>query len=555
MRCLALFLLACATGAVAAPAGVVAPARLAWLDHGEIAGVQQGAAPAAPAAPPATWRTPLGSSWKVFVYAYLHDTSAAEPVYRCTAAERQPDDDYCCDPGGSADRDQALARSCGPYFAPQRLGLSAGDWQRYWRGRSAPDWLLSLPALQPGTALPVTELLRALASVSGPARVAARRALLPVSLRDEALLAAVGSGPRFKTWSWTVDGAHRGGAAGWWADGSPLWFGAPGAGRNALHQQAGWLGEQARRHAGGDPPDADTVAAQPCIAVRFFQRYPLRSVSRADGLPAAAGPMNGRYRLAFDNGQALAIVATPALQLRRDAGKPTIEARLPLEDYVARVVDREGRADEPEAARALAVAARSYVLQNAGGAEGCREIADDSRTQRVGPDAPSAAARAAAGFTLDLVLDRPVRYHRDQAAPGVMSWRAAVDAGRAGQGFAVILGTAYPQARLVGLASALDCAPLPEAADWLAARQQRWRRVLLEEPGYEPLDDGLHVCRLAMGVPHSDQRALVIRIREWSSREGRVTLIHEYLHLAFRRHPNGRDEGYVERLARRLADT
>jgi uncharacterized protein YfaQ (DUF2300 family) len=44
-------------------------------------------------------------------------------------------------------------------------------------------------------------------------------------------------------------------------------------------------------------------------------------------------------------------------------------------------------------------------------------------------------------------------------------------------------------------------------------------------------------------------------VREWLSREGRVTLIHEYLHLAFRDHPRGQDEAYIEHLAQRLADS
>jgi uncharacterized protein YfaQ (DUF2300 family) len=48
---------------------------------------------------------------------------------------------------------------------------------------------------------------------------------------------------------------------------------------------------------------------------------------------------------------------------------------------------------------------------------------------------------------------------------------------------------------------------------------------------------------------------MVIHIREWASREGRVTLIHEYLHLAFRHHPSGRDEALIERLAQQLADS
>jgi len=32
-------------------------------------------------------------------------------------------------------------------------------------------------------------------------------------------------------------------------------------------------------------------------------------------------------------------------------------------------------------------------------------------------------------------------------------------------------------------------------------------------------------------------------------------LIHEYLHLVFRAHPNGQDESFIEQLAQRLADS
>jgi hypothetical protein len=71
--------------------------------------------------------------------------------------------------------------------------------------------------------------------------------------------------------------------------------------------------------------------------------------------------------------------------------------------------------------------------------------------------------------------------------------------------------------------------------------------------GFEPVP-AVQVCELQMGSPHADQRRSLIRIREWRSREGRVTLLHEYLHLAFRHHPRGQDEAFVEAWAQRLAD-
>ena len=509
-------------------------------------------------------RTPLGSVWKLFVYSYLSVNSAQEPVYRCDSAQRRTDDEYCCDPGNSIGRDQALAQSCGPYFQPARVGVSADHWTRFWRENDAPDWLLHLDAMKPDTRVPVPELLAALRHVPAPARTAARQALQPVAVRDDDVLAALGGGPRFKTWSWHVGAQPAGGAAGWLADGTPFWFGSTGSSRSALRTEARWMAGQWAAHGLAMPvPDAAAVGAQPCVEVDFFQRYPIERVQRAgananDGKDAAvpAGPLRGRYRIAFRNGTQLAMEAVPAQVLRYGADGPHIAARLPLEDYVARVVDREGDARETEAARALAVAARSYALQNATETEACRQIADDSRTQRVSPNPPSAAARAAAAFTEGLVVrGEAVRYHRDQASPGVMSWQAAVAASRNGQPFAAILRTAFPGGTLASAQAEADCTPLPLAQQWLASRQQRWRELLRAQAGYQPPDDTLRVCQLAMGVPHSDQRRMVIRVREWQTREGRVTLIHEYLHLAFRNHPRGQDEHFIEQLAQQLADS
>lgn len=528
--------------------------RLLWQHEGRLQ--------AAPA-PVAEARAPLGSVWKLFVYSYLVAQGADEPPYRCEAAQRRSEEEYCCDPGEAVDRDTALARSCGPYFAPQRLKLEPGAWRGFWQGQAAaapaPAWLLALPALQPATVVAVPELLAALQQVPAPARQAAREALLPNNLRDGAVLAALGSGPRFKTWSWTDEQGRRiGGAAGWLADGTPFWFGASGTSRGALRAQAPWLAAQWQpQQRLVAAPDAAGLQAQPCVDVDYFARYPLATVRRDDGRPVPEGPLLPvGYRLEFANGQALALRGQPALSLRIEAGRPRLVARLPLEDYVARVLDREGDARETEAARALAVAARSWLLQNTHEHGGCRAVADDSRAQRVSPQAPTPAARAAAAFTAGLVLQGvPVRYHLDQARPGQLGWQQTVAAARAGQGFESLLRQAYPGASLGGWQQGGDCQPLAQAAAWLQQRERRWRERLRAEAGFESTAPQLQVCQLTHGVPHADQRRLRIHVREWHSREGRVALIHEYLHLAFRHHPRGQDEAFVERLAQTLADS
>jgi uncharacterized protein YfaQ (DUF2300 family) len=62
------------------------------------------------------------------------------------------------------------------------------------------------------------------------------------------------------------------------------------------------------------------------------------------------------------------------------------------------------------------------------------------------------------------------------------------------------------------------------------------------------------VCALAAGAPYSEQSRNRIFMRPLATREDRITLAHEYVHIALRRHPRGQDESYVEQLARRLAD-
>jgi uncharacterized protein YfaQ (DUF2300 family) len=541
--------------ATAAPAPVAA---LVWLEEGTPV-VARGNARGSSGAH--ELRTPLGSVWKLFVYSYVVAQDLEAPLYRCPADLRRDDEVYCCEPGEVVDRDAALARSCGPFFDPARLQIDMTRWRDFWQRPGAPPWLLSLSAMRPATEVLVLDLLTALQQVPPAARVAARQALLPNSTRDPAVLEALGSGPRFKTWSWTDSRGQRiGGAAGWLADASPFWAGGPGTSRQVLTTQAAaiaqaWLPTQRLALW----PDIANQEAAPCVTVNMFARYPLRAVqhTRSDGrtTPAVEGPLRGAHQLSFVNGQTLRVQGTPQLRLKLQDGQPQIEARLSLEDYVARVVDREADAREVAAARALAVAARSWLLQNTTERGGCHVVDDSSQAQRVSPNAASTAARAAAAFTQGLVLTgTAVRYHRDQASPGVMAWTQAVQAAQQGLGFATIAQQAYPQATWAGVAGQADCEALPQAQAWLREREHRWREQLRREAGFEPTSAQLRVCRLSLGLPHADAKRLQIRIREWASREGRVTLVHEYLHLAFRHHARGADERFVERLAQQLVD-
>jgi uncharacterized protein YfaQ (DUF2300 family) len=532
-------------------------AWLAWQPEGASVQTQT----FGPAALPG--EVPLGSTWKLFMHVYLQASKANEPAYRCDGVTRQraPGDEYCCEPGDSVTRDAALERSCGRYFEPTRLAVDAQRWHRFWQRSNAPAWLADLSRLRPQTLVSVPELLAALAAVPPAQRDAAREALGPValSLGDGRVLAAWGSGPRFKTFSWAhprVPGASIGGAAGWLGDGTPFWLGGLGTSRAVVPRLAAPAAAVIERASLAPTPSPSPAA--PCVHVDYLARYPVRQVLHAATQQVVApGVLTQRYVVQLLNGRSMPLHALPAageISLEAVGGALRLSGRFTLNEYVARVIDREADARHTEAARALAVAARSYLVQNAGFEGGCWRIADHSRTQRVSLNPASAAARAVAAFTDELVLQgRSVRYHRDRAAPGVLSWQAAVQAAAEGQHFVSILRRNWPQAQMALLSGQSDCKPVPAAQAWMAQSLPQWRRRLMREPGFEPPAQWA-VCELAYGHPYADVRRARIYVRHWQTPEGRLSLAHEFVHLAFARHPNGSDERYAEHWARRLVD-
>jgi uncharacterized protein YfaQ (DUF2300 family) len=428
-------------------------------------------------------------------------------------------------------------------------------WRAYWtRVLGVPltgefAWLADPAQLAPGTEARLDSLLRVLAAVPAAARAEAESALLRVVLdgRGADAVRWFGSRLRVKTFSWHEGKARLGGAAGWLADGTPVWFAGQG-GSAAVFKL--WAPRLAAALPQVEPADSG------CVMVDYFTRYPLRTV-RGDAGVAAPGPLHGRYRAQFDNGQALAFTSMGEMVLEQDGdGRPRLRGRLAVNEYVARVVEREGSAAEPEAARALAVAARTYLAQNARREAGCQRIADSSATQRVSPSPAGAAALAAARWTDQLVIDgAAVRYHRDTPGDDTLAWTRAVALARQGRTFDEVLADAYPHGVLAAAGnSGARCVRLAQNEAWLERELPRWQRVLRQQDGYEAPSQLPAVCALSSGAPYSEQSRNRIFMRPLATREDRITLAHEYLHLGLRRHPRGQDEDYVEQLARRLTD-
>ncbi len=529
---------------------------VAWLRSGAVEQVVLSAPRPQEVTPlPGALTTPLGSVWKLFVHVYLADQGIPAPDYAC-GGHHSSEEAFCCSPGGRIGAGEALARSCGLFFDPARLGITEEEWRRYWSALPVPAsaaWLLDLSRLRPGTTVSVASLLEALAAIPPCARQRSEQALLDVTLTGRpAPVRHVGSLLRVKTWTW--DDPERsdvrvGGFAGWVADGTPVWARGTGAGIAVLQRAAPALAARLGATIG-------RVAETECVAVAFFARYPLRQViDHRTGEAAPSGLLEGRYRVEFQNGNHRDVHSRGELTLVR-ADTLAITGRFGLNEYVARVIDREAGATPLEAARALAVAIRTYVIQNGARVGGCYQIADTSDAQRVSPDPPTDAARRVAGWTDSLVLRGvPLTYHQTDPGPDRLAWTQAVRLAREGRRFDEILAAAYPGGTLASLhgRASGDCERLAGAERWLRARAAAWRQRLRHEPGFEVPRDDLAVCRLDRTHPYTDADRSRLYVRGIGTPDDRIAVAHEYLHLGFRWHPRGLDEALIERMARDLA--
>jgi uncharacterized protein YfaQ (DUF2300 family) len=510
--------------------------------------------PAEPLSP--ALRTPLGSVWKLFVHVYLADRDVPAPDHVCGGAAGAKEEAFCCHAGGRIGADEALARSCGLFFEPVRLGITPEAWRGYWSAAGVPPsagWLLDLSRLRPDTVVTVASLLEALAAVPPRARQRSEQPLLDVVLAPAPVPARyLGGLLRAKTWTWDDaerPGARVGGFAGWLADGTPLWARGAGQGITVLQRGAPAMAALVDEAVGAVPETE-------CVVVEFFARYPIREVVERDtGRPAPAGGLHGRYRVEFANGHHRDVESRGELSLLRP-GTPVITGRLGLNDYVARVLDREAAATPTEAARALAVAIRTYAIQNGDRAGGCYRMADTTDAQRVSPAPPTPAARRVAAWTDSLVVGGvAVTYHQSRPGTNRLAWTQAVALAHDGRRFDQILATAYPGGTLASLhgGGPARCERLVEAEKWLRARVGTWRERLRREPGFEPPSiDAVAVCRLDRAHPYADTDRSRLYVRGISTPDDRITIAHEYLHLGFRWHPRGLDEAFIERMARSL---
>jgi uncharacterized protein YfaQ (DUF2300 family) len=113
-------------------------------------------------------------------------------------------------------------------------------------------------------------------------------------------------------------------------------------------------------------------------------------------------------------------------------------------------------------------------------------------------------------------------------------------------------GAAEVPARQINVQPAEDCQRQPQLEVWLQAQVDRWHRSLVTQAGYERPEIVI-VCRINRGNPYVDYDRNRIFLRSTAADEDRISLAHEYLHLAFKHHPVARDERFIESTARKLA--
>ncbi|HET8706615.1 MAG TPA: DUF2300 domain-containing protein [Pseudomonadales bacterium] len=483
--------------------------------------------------------TPLGSVWKLFMFSYLEANKIKENPYRCGGQNKE--EVYCCHPGESIERNAALVQSCGLYFEPQRWPVQPETWRDFWQQKMPQaKWLQKIENVKPEMQLPVKDLLAALKQM--PEQGKARDVLLDavVKGRGRTVLSFTAAQLRVKTFSWQLAGVRVGGFAGWTQAGIPVWAMSSGTSATVLEHWtpdiANWVEQLSKTHYFAD------TARPGCVDVAFFQRYPIKAISQQ-------GRLRGEVRIRFENGTDFLFDAgTSSL----NENNKKVFGRFTVNEYVARVIDREGAGEPHAAAQALAVAARTYLLQNADREQECLRIEDSSQTQRVSPEPPSRAAEWAANTTDGLIVDAPVHYHQRQDKIGQMSWESAVADAKNNLMFDAILYKRFPQAQLKNAyTQAAECNRFDAAENYLQHWRGTWGERIHTEPGYQS-PGAVRVCRISSGRPYADRSLNTLFVRGLNNMNDQVTLAHEYCHLAFKYHPSTLNENYIEALARKL---
>lgn len=95
------------------------------------------------------------------------------------------------------------------------------------------------------------------------------------------------------------------------------------------------------------------------------------------------------------------------------------------------------------------------------------------------------------------------------------------------------------------------CQPNPLLERWLTKQIPHWQRLLMPMAGYEH-PGTIEICMAKTGNPRAEYAANRIWLSHLDDQEDRLSLAHEFLHLAFKHSPKAHDEVFIETTARQL---
>ncbi|MBY0415794.1 MAG: DUF2300 domain-containing protein [Bdellovibrionales bacterium] len=491
--------------------------------------------------------TKLGSLWKIFSYVYLIEQNQTVTDYQCSG--KNVEEKFCCERGSSINMDMALVKSCGLFFSPSRVQIDPVMWESFWGKKieSPYPWLVNYQNLNANTEVSIKELLMSLKKlrffIHNRERLENTLSRVTVAGTGKQGLINLGTTLKFKTFTWN----QSGGLAGWGADGNPFFAKSSGKSSDVLSE---WSAQIAKFM----NVKAVNISGE-MVKVKFFAQYPIKDIQLLDSSNLVKdGVLKGNYLVKFINGNHIEFHSNGQLSVNKKNNQIQIFGKFSIDEYVARVIEREITPKPIEAAKAFSILIRTYLLNNSHKSFNYFEIDDSSRFQRVSVSPPSKEALNIARWGHDLILKNTpdLTYHSTEDGPHRLSWAKANTLAKNNEDFLSILKNHYDINNLGLLNDANDqCSPLVTLQKWVDNNKKKWQITLSQNLGFS-IPKSVKVCQSNNGKQYADLENDLIYVNFQNNSEDFITTAHEFLHLAYKNHPVTNNEEEIEARAKKI---
>lgn len=498
----------------------------------------------------------IGSLWKVYFYVYAVGRDLVFAPEVCT--DLNPENCHCGDKNesGGSDLDKALIHSCEGVFKNFKKQATEDDWRKFWQGFYAteilPAWLDDFESFGAETKITPGDVLKSWQGFRNDDRIFERlRAALSLVVREGTAKALVDKAPAatvlIKTFTMgdRVAG-YRGGFAGWITPDTLVWIRSDK--RGAVTAEVFF--EQVRAQVNELFGRQRVAGSAFKVCVNFLNDYPLHSVKNSRGESVYSGRLYGTYTVITKRLSEITFRTQGKISLNSHKQQPVLSGCFNLEEYIARVIEREGDDISLAAKKALAIAARTYLLDEASRKNGgILFIDDDSQKQRVSLSDPREENIQVALATQGLVLSGAVLYHLDKVAPNILTVAVADLQATQGLSEAEILQAAFPSYKIIPMwhVAGVSCEKIPAASEWLGYNIKSWKTRIV--PLGADTEFPAEVCRSRGAQAYYFGKRIYVPTFE--STDDQLTVAHEWLHGAFVHAPL-MDDDEIEMLAREL---